>query len=119
MLNLQKDIIGLTKLRNSLADVVDEIVNEHSQKVIIRKGEPVVVMVGVSEYQELQDHLEDLQDQLLALELRKDLEEMLELEAKGQLKNLEDLAAEFGFSKKDFDTRPAPDNYEDLSNSHG
>lgn len=119
MLNIQKDIIGLTKLRNSLADVVDEIVNEHSQKVIIRNGEPVVVMVGVTEYQEIQDQLQTLQEQLLTLELRKDLDEMLDLEAKGQLIEMEELAAEFGFSEKDFDTSQAPNNYEDLSTSRG
>ena len=101
MLNVQKDIIGLTKLRNSLADVVDEIVNEHSHKVIIRNGEPVVVMVGVTEYQETQDQLQALQEQLLAMELKNSLAAALVEEAQGELIELDNLAAEFGLNKKE------------------
>jgi hypothetical protein len=76
-------------------------------------------MVGVIEYQETQDQLQTLQEQLLALELQNSLAAALVEETKGELIELDDLAAEFGFSREDFDVSPAPDDYDSMSPRHG
>jgi PHD/YefM family antitoxin component YafN of YafNO toxin-antitoxin module len=66
--------------------------------VIIRKGKPSVVVMRVEDFQAVQDRL-------LAMELQEAYRQAKEEEARGELIDLDDLAAEFGFSEKDFSLR--------------
>ena len=103
MLNLEKDFIPMTKLRSSLGEVVEEIVTKHSHKVIIRNGEPAVVVMGVAEYQQMQDQNQLLRDRLLAVELQDGLMLAKQEEKRGELIELDDLAASFGFDPSEFE----------------
>lgn len=105
--NLRDDIIGLTTMRKNLAQIVDEVETDHSQKVIIRNGKPSVMLVSVDDFQ-------DMQDQLLALELQLGLRQALEEEKRGELIELDDLAAEFGIDMSQFDYSEKPEGYDQM-----
>jgi prevent-host-death family protein len=106
--NIQTDIIGLTDLRKNLAQIVEDIEETGSQKVIIRKGKPSVVVMSVADFQAVQDRL-------LAMELQEAYRQTKAEEARGELLDLDDLAAEFGFSEADFpDIARKPENYDSM-----
>jgi|GEM_PF-2346084 len=106
--NVQEDIIGLTDLRKNLAQIVEDIEETNSQKVIIRKGKPSVVVMSVADFQETQDRL-------LAMELKEAYRLAREEEARGELVDLDELAAEFGFSEADFpDITQKPEGYDTM-----
>jgi prevent-host-death family protein len=106
-LNLEKDIIGLTDFRSNLTEIIEEIVTEHTEKVIIRNGKPTVVVISVSDYQALQDRL-------LAAELEAGLQAALEEEKRGELIELDAMIRELGFSPTEFNSSPIPENYEQM-----
>ena len=104
--NVQEDIIGLTDLRKHLAEIVEDIETTGSQKVIIRKGKPSAVIMSVVDFQAVQDRL-------LAMELQEAYRLAREEEARGELVDLDDLAAKFGFSEADFpDVLQKPEGYD-------
>ncbi len=106
--NVQEDIIGLTDLRKHLAEIVEDIESTGSQKVVIRKGKPSVVVMSVADFQAIQDRL-------LAMELQEAYRLAKEEEQRGELIELDDLAAEFGFSETDFpDVAQKPEGYDAL-----
>lgn len=59
-------------------------------------------------YQKIQNELQARKERLLAIELKKSLVAALEEELEGKVIELEDLAAEFGFSSEDFDPGRRP-----------
>lgn len=104
--NVQEDIIGLTDLRKHLAEIVEDIETTGSQKVVIRKGKPSVVVMSVADFQAVQDRL-------LAMELQEAYRMAKEEEQRGELIDLENMAAEFGFSESDFpDVAQKPEGYD-------
>jgi len=87
---------------------VEDIEETNSQKVIIRKGKPSVVVMSVADFQETQDRL-------LAMELKEAYRLAREEEARGELVDLDELAAEFGFSEADFpDITQKPEGYDTM-----
>lgn len=106
--NVQEDIIGLTDLRKHLAEIVENIETTGSQKIIIRKGKPSVVVMSVADFQAVQERL-------LAMELQEAYRLTKEEEARGELIELDELAREFGFSEADFpDVAQKPEGYDTL-----
>jgi prevent-host-death family protein len=98
MLNLDfspRDIIGLTDMRRNLAEIIEDVETTGSQKVVIRKGRPSVVVISVAEF-------EDLQNRLLAMELEAGLRQAREEQQRGELLELDELAAKFGLGEADF-----------------
>lgn len=112
MLNLDfsptKDIIGLTDMRNHLAEIVEDVETTGSQKIIIRKGKPSVVVISVLEF-------EDMQNRILAMELERGYSQAREEEKRGELIELDELAAAFGFKESDFpDIMEKPEGYDQM-----
>jgi len=106
--NVQEDIIGLTHLRKHLAQIAEDIEMTGSQKIVIRKGKPSLVVMRASDFQEVQDRL-------LAMELQEAYRQTKTEEASGELIDLDDLAAEFGFAEADFpDVMEKPENYDKM-----
>lgn len=104
--SLSQDIIGLTDMRRNLAQIIEDVETTGSQKVVIRKGRPAVVVISVREF-------EDLQNRLLAMELEEGLRQAREEQKRGELIELDALAAKFGFSEADFpDVMKKPEGYD-------
>lgn len=106
-INLKEDIINLSDMRKNLKQFVDEVETEHNQKVIIRNGKPTAMLLSVDEYQEMQDRI-------TALELQLGLRQMLEEHKRGELGELDDLAAEFGIDMSQFDYSQKPEGYDQM-----
>jgi prevent-host-death family protein len=106
-MNFEKDIIGLTDFRSNLAEIVDEIMTEHTEKIIVRNGKPAVVVISVADYQAMQNRL-------LAAELEAGLQAALTEEKRGELLDLDDLITGLGFAPSEFKPGPAPENYEKM-----
>lgn len=103
-----QDIIGLTDMRRNLAQIVEDVETTGSQKVVIRKGRPSVVVISVAEF-------EKLQNQVLAIELEESLNQAREEQKRGELIELDVLAAKFGFSEADFpDVMQKPEGYDQM-----
>ncbi len=104
-LNLEDDIIDLKTMRRNLSQIVDEVRSDHTHKVIIKNNKPAAILVNVADYQALQNRL-------LAMELEMGLREMIEEDSRGELVDLDDLAAEFGIDLSKAPTQPK--NYEEV-----
>lgn len=105
--NVQDDIIGITDMRKNLTQIVDEVSTEHSQKVIIRNGRPAVMLVNIADYQALYDRV-------LAAELEAGLRLALEEEKRGELIDLDSMAAEFGINPSEFEIAAEPEGYDQM-----
>jgi prevent-host-death family protein len=99
------DMVGLTELRHNLSDVVDEIANGGPEKVVIKNNKAAVVIESAARYEEREERLALLEDRLIALELPEMYRQSVEEGKRGELIDLDDLAAEFGFKESDFDLK--------------
>ena len=93
--NLEPDSLDVTEAQQNFTALIEDITTDHRQKVIVCKGKPAVVLINVSDYQALLD-------KMLVMELETGYHSMKEAEKRGELIELNDLAATFGFSKSDF-----------------
>lgn len=106
-INIKEDIINLSDMRKNLKRFVDEVGTEHNQKVIIRNGKTTAILMSIDEYQEIQDYI-------LALELQLGLFQALEEQKRGELIELDELAARLGIDMNQFDFSQKPEGYEQM-----
>ncbi len=107
--NLKEDILNITEMRKNLPQILDEVAEEHTYKVVLRHGKPAVVMLNIDEFQEMQDRL-------LAMELEMGLREALEEHKRGELVSVDELidemAVEYGVDLSKLP--PKPKGYDEM-----
>lgn len=105
-LDLERDLIDFKTMRKNLNQIVEEVSEEHTQKVIIKNNKPAAILVNVSDYQ-------DLRNRLLAIELQLALQETIEQDQNGDTVELEELARELGIELSDEEPKK-PEGYEQM-----
>ncbi len=98
-LNPERDIISLQTMKKNLAQIVDEVANANSHKIIIKNNKATAILLSVSDYQAMQDRLQ-------AMELEISLREMREEDARGELVDWDDLVAELGIELSEIPDEP-------------
>ena len=84
----EQAVSATTMVRSFSARLKDVTSGDVTHLVIFKDNEPAAVLVGVQAYQALQDELEDLRSELLAIERLRSLDETKTL-------SLEDMEARF------------------------
>ena len=79
-IRLNEDIRGVTDLRDSLAQVVDRVVETKRPMIITKRSRPVAAIVDIDELQTLYD----LAERLEALEVKQIVDEFEAAEARGE-----------------------------------
>ena len=84
----EQAVSATTMVRSFSARLKDVTSGDVTHLVIFKDNEPAAVLLGVQAYQALQDELEDLRSELLAIERLRSLDETKTL-------SLEDMEAQF------------------------
>lgn len=69
---LGRNILDLTTAKNNLEEIVNEVLEEHNEKLLIVDNQPAVVLVNVEDYQNLQWQLEILELRLASYQAKEE-----------------------------------------------
>jgi prevent-host-death family protein len=96
-LNLVEDILDLDTARENLDQIVGEVADDHTPKVIIRNNKPAALLINIADFQAMQDHI-------FAMEFEMGIREMKEERERGELyswtKQVEELGIELKVPEK-------------------
>jgi prevent-host-death family protein len=102
-LNLIEDILDLDTTRANLDQIVDEVADDHAQKVIIRNNKPAALLVNIADFQAMQEHI-------LAMEFEMGIREMKEEQKRDELFDWDETLEELGIDLKG--KREKPEGYD-------
>lgn len=103
-INFAQDILDVSEAKATLDQIVAEVERDHNHKVILYNSKPAVVLVNVNDY-------EELQERLFALEFQLGIREMKEADARGELRDWDEMLAGWGITLA---PTPKPKGYDEM-----